>query len=58
MAELKLLDANPWKQFTWIEGTKKPNRQFDGGELVSLLDFFQEKWPGLTVALLLTKVCL
>ena len=33
--EQKLLTDNPWKQFTWIDGTRKPIRQFDAAELLS-----------------------
>jgi hypothetical protein len=46
----KLLTANPWRQFTWIEGTDKPIRQFDGKELVSILEYFAADWGGITVA--------
>jgi hypothetical protein len=54
----KLLTANPWDGFTWIEGSDKPIRRFDAQELVSLLDYFDEKWPGVTVAPAFVKVCL
>ena len=56
--ERKLLQSNPWHKFQWIEGSDREIRQFDGTELVSLLDYFQVKWPGVTVALALTKVFL
>jgi hypothetical protein len=46
----KLLTQNPWRQFTWIEPTDKPIRQFDGEELVSILDYFATTWGGITAA--------
>ena len=46
----KLLTVNPWREFTWIEGTAKPKRQFDGKELASILDYFGKHWPGITAA--------
>ncbi len=54
----KLLAENPWRQFTWVEGYERPLRQFDGGELVSLLDYLDRHWPGVTVAALLAKLLL
>jgi integrase len=54
----KLLNENPWKQFTWIYGTKRPIRQFDGPELISLLDFSEKRWPGVPVVQAVAKVCL
>lgn len=54
----KLLAENPWKQFTWIEGYERPIRQFDAQELVSLLKFLDQKWPGVTVASRYAKVLL
>ncbi len=56
--ENKLLAANPWKQFTWIGGTKRPIRQFDGDELLSFLSFLETKWSGVIVATSVAKVCL
>jgi hypothetical protein len=56
--ESKLLSENPWRHFTWIEGYEKPIRQFDGDELVSLLDYLDVRWPGVTVAGLLAKALL
>jgi len=58
VAPEKLLSENPWKQFTWIEGTERPLRQFDPTELLSILDYFEERWPIVTVAALVTKVFL
>ena len=46
----KLLTINPWRAFTWIEGTTKPIRQFSPEELVSILDYFDDKWQGVSVA--------
>jgi integrase len=54
----KLLVANPWSQFTWIEGSNRPIRQFDGMELVSLLEYFESQWGGVPVAVLAAKVFL
>ena len=52
------MTENPWKQFTWIEGSERPIRQFDGDELFSLLDYFEKQWSGIRVACLVAKVCL
>ena len=46
----KLLTSNPWRAFTWIEAADKPIRQFSTEELISILDYFAEKWEGVTVA--------
>ena len=54
----KLLTANPWSQFTWIEGSNRPIRQFDGIELLSLLDYFESHWSGVPVGALAAKVFL
>ena len=54
----KLLDSNPWMQFTWIDGTEPEKRRFDNDELISLLDYFEEKWPVVTAAPLFAKVSL
>ena len=54
----KLLTSNPWNQFTWIEGTKRPIRQFDGSELLSLLDHLNTKWSGVPIAATAAKVLL
>src|SRR5439155_7190478 len=56
--EKKLLTDNPWKQFTWIEGFQRPIRQFDAAELLSLPDYLDQKWSGVTVAMLYAKVLL
>lgn len=56
--EQKLLTENPWKQFTWIDGISKPIRQFDAVELLSLLDYLEGQWPGVTVVSAVAKVCL
>jgi integrase len=58
VAAEKLLTENPWKQFTWIEGSERPLRQFDPTELLSILDYFEERWPIVTIAALVTKVFL
>ena len=56
--EDKLIAGNPWGQFTWIEGTRTPLRQFDAAELVSLLDFVEGGSPDVPVAALAVKVLL
>jgi integrase len=56
--ENKLLTANPWSQFTWIEGRDRPIRQFDGEELLSLLDYLETKWSGVPIAATAAKVFL
>ena len=58
VAPEKLLTSNPWNQFTWIEGRKRPIRQFDGSELVSLLDYLAENWGGVPIGATLAKVFL
>ena len=55
--EKRLLTSNPWSQFTWIGGRKKPIRQFDAGELFSLLAFLESK-NGMTVGPAAMKVFL
>lgn len=54
--EKKLLTVNPWTQFTWIEGTKKPIRHFTGDELRSLLQFFANDWSEVRVGKLAAQV--
>lgn len=56
--ESKLLNENPWRQFTWIEGAEKPLRQFDHSELLALLDYFETNYPNITVATAFIKVML
>ena len=46
----KLLTANPWKAFTWIEGADKAIRQFTAEELGSILDYFGSEWQEISVA--------
>lgn len=53
--ESRLLSANPWNQFDWIEERERPLRQFDAGEIASLLDFFETNWTGVTIAVMLAK---
>jgi hypothetical protein len=54
--EAKLLTDNPWKKFTWIEGTARPIRQFDPDELTGFLDYLAKGWPDVTIAAALAKV--
>jgi hypothetical protein len=56
--EAKLLTANPWDQFDWIEGRSRPIRQFDAAEITSLLDYLETSWAGVTVAPLIAKAFL
>ena len=58
VAAENLLTENPWTQFTWIEGEDRPIRQFDAAELLSLLDYFEREWTGVSMAVLLSEVCL
>jgi len=54
--EGKLLTANPWNQFTWIEGPKATIRQFDGDELLDLLDHVEAAWKDVPVAAAAVKL--
>ncbi len=54
----KLLTVNPWSQFIWIEGRRRPIRQFDGDELISILDFLKAGWLEVTVATAVVKTLL
>lgn len=56
VAPEKLLTENPWKQFTWIEETPRPIRQFSGEELISILDYFENGWEEVRIAPLVAKV--
>ncbi len=56
--EHKLLEQNPWSQFTWIDGKDRTIRHFDAKELVSLIDWLETRWEGLTIATLYVKVSL
>jgi integrase len=54
----KLIDGNPWNEFTWIEGVEKPVRQFNFDELLSFLGYLETEWAGVTAAAVLAKVYL
>jgi integrase len=54
----KLLESNPWKQFTWIDGTPPHKRRFTSEELASLLDYFETNFPGVVAATLFAKATL
>ena len=56
--ERKLLKSNPWHKISWIEGFDREIRQFDPMELISLLDYFDTKWAGVTMATALAKTYL
>jgi integrase len=53
----KLLTSNPWPQFRWhVEQRERPIRQFDVGELVSLLDHMEGKYAAVPGAAAYAKV--
>lgn len=54
----KLLETNPWRNFTWIEGKDKELRQFDQSELTAILDYFESTWPNLRFATAFVKLTL
>jgi integrase len=55
--EVKLLDANPWRGFSWaVEEVERPIRQFDAAELTGLLDYLTAEWPAVTAARAAVKV--
>jgi integrase len=56
--ESKLLSDKPWHHFDGITGTRRLKRRFDGGELLSFLEYLERKWVGLTFAPVLAKVFL
>lgn len=58
VSEKKLLNENPWKQFTWIDGRKRVIRQFDSKELLSFLDYLEGAWSQVKVAAAAAKVFL
>jgi integrase len=58
VSEEKLLTSNPWKEFTWIDGTQPSKRRFTNEELLSILDYFETQWPEIPVATSLAKVSL
>ena len=55
--ENQLLKSNPWQQFTWIEKRKRPIRQFNDHELISILDYFKDRWLLVPIAAVAIKVC-
>ena len=54
----KLLTSNPWHQFTSIKPREREKRRLTHEELMSLLDYFEKAWPGLTFAPAFVKVLL
>jgi integrase len=58
VAEGKLLAANPWNQFTWIEGRAVAIRQFDASELLGLLSYLEDGWQAVPAASAAIKVFL
>jgi len=54
----KLLTANPWNQFNWIEGVQQPIRQFDSEELLALLTFLEIEWQDVPLGALAAKLFL
>lgn len=58
VAEAKLIESNPWMQFTWIEKRERPIRHFTHEELLSVLDYFETKWKEVRIAASAVKLCL
>lgn len=58
VTEEKLLNENPWDKFNWIEGLEPEIRQYDDGELISILEFFEGNWPEVTIATTFAKTLL
>ncbi len=56
--ENKLLSSNPWRNFTWIDGTAPKKRHLSDEELLSILDFLEGRWPGVTTGSLFAKMSL
>jgi integrase len=54
----RLLQENPWNNFTWIDGVEKEVRQFTPEELVSILDCLEGQWPDVEVGRTMAKVFL
>jgi len=54
----KLLSANPWRQFTWIEGGEPKKRRFSSTELAALLTYLESQWPEVTAAAMYVKISL
>ncbi len=54
----KLLTSNPWREFTWIDGTAPTKRIFNDEELLSIQDMLDEKWAGVPIAALFAKISL
>lgn len=54
----RLLTANPWNQFNWIEGVQRPIRQFDSEELLALLTFLETEWKDVPLGALAAKAFL
>lgn len=54
----KLLNSNPWNQFQWVEGTRRPIHQFDSDDLLSFLDFLESKWRQVPLAVIAAKIFL
>lgn len=58
VGEKKLLTSNSWNQFTWTDGTLRPQRRFTGEELLSLLEYLETTWAGVGAGVLAAKVFL
>ena len=50
--------SNPWVQFSWIEGTDRPIRQFDDDDLLAFLTFLETTWRGVLIVSTATEVFL
>lgn len=56
--ESKLLTANPWRKFSPIEAVDKPQRHLRNEELLSMLDYFETNWDGMTALTTAVKTLL
>lgn len=56
--ESKLLTSNPWRNFTWIDGTAPKKRHLSDEELLSILDYLEGRWPSVTTGALFAKTSL
>ena len=54
----RLLTSNPWRHFTWIDGTPPKKRIFSDEELLSILDLLEGRWRAVPTAALFAKVSL
>lgn len=55
VAKSKLLTSNPWREFTWIDGTDPKKRHLSDEELLSILDYLERRFPCVTAGVLFAK---